>query len=198
MKNTKRIILAGYRVAGIDLRDDSAFEDFYVLEQGPEDEAFLVDMYGTRGYRIDTVELAKVVDTTIDLLTIYNVNIEPLKSAPPKPKEPKIDGRTKGHQKGARPPMWTGNSDQAKQVPGANKDEAVEKNRIVKGLEDLKRRRGREGLRQVIRRTGNKITESVLDGMIARDRHPFDKWLQVGTALDKVLADEAAEQEKAG
>lgn len=202
MRTSKVISLQGYTVQGIDLRDNSSFEDFCVRELGAEPIDKLHKMYAEKGYRVERMVEQETFATTLDLFELYMLmKNKPQQQSSLKLEHPQTeqisaaDGKGKKHKKGP-PPIWSENSD--KPSHEANRDEAAEKKRIVTALEQIKLRAGRPGLRQIIRYTGNKITECMLDSMIARERHPVDKWLLVGAAVDKFLANEAAEKEKAG
>jgi hypothetical protein len=78
VKTVKEILYAAYLVRGIDLRDDTPFEDICVIETpaGPLSEAAEVrtiwPIYGQLGYQVQKVELISNDTVTVDLMEVFN------------------------------------------------------------------------------------------------------------------------------
>lgn len=84
MKNNKKLYLMGYTVCGIDRRDDSYFEDFYVSETDlygglishnkfRSIEEAIDDYYNLKGFYVSSVmpESKSPVRVELDLMELY-------------------------------------------------------------------------------------------------------------------------------
>lgn len=193
MNTHKMIILDGYQIRGVDLRDDTEFSDFCVVEAETDCERDINQKYSRYGYRVEAIMFEQSISVPLDLLEMYlrNAAKSAEKSAAEKQEEPTDVARV-------QPPSCenqkTPKSHEGSGYVNPNKAAVVEKKAIAAKLVKYREKHGLGCLVAVEKATKGKVSEPVIRDMLTGGRQKIEVWRIVGAGLEKL---EAEEQEKA-
>ena len=216
MKYEINLALVGATVRGSDLRDDSPFEDFCVINDsvagdGPEALCdYVISQYALRGFKVEAVSLDTPVITKLNLQELYKRLREegptstpsgalgqlPQGGAEKEKSSRKVTQRPPElvrNGKDGNPRPYTANWTSTGGVHPAIAAKA-EKQEIAKRLDLYQAKHGLGWHHSIAAASG--LSEINIRQLANRESYPIEIWRKIKTALDVLEAADQAEQAK--